>query len=392
MIGTRTALVADDDSVVRAILARQLQDLGFEAVETAADGNEARHMLKEQGPFDLMVCDLRMPGADGVQLMGDLEAAHAETALILISAVGAKVLRASEALARARHLNLLGSLPKPVNLDALRGLLGQAPRKTSGPGASGWDGQLPAGALRAALDADEIRIEVQPQIDLQTDRLIGAEALARWTHTELGRVPPDVFIPLAEDVGLMEELTGRVMRQALAAARRWRELGLVTRIAVNLAPSAFESTALPEELSAMAAHFGVPAGQVVLEATETSLIEDFTGTLDVMTRLRIRGFHLSIDDFGTGHSSLKRLSQIPFSELKVDRSFVGVCASDEEARSIVESTLHMARQLKLKTVAEGVETLEVLTLLRELGCHLAQGWFIGRPIAPADLPYWAVRH
>jgi EAL domain-containing protein (putative c-di-GMP-specific phosphodiesterase class I)/ActR/RegA family two-component response regulator len=392
MKGRHTALVADDDEMVRKIVAHQLKDLGIAEVTTAEDGAATRRLLHEKGPFDLVVFDLRMPGADGVELLHDVERLQPGSALILISGVGAKVLRASEALARERRLRLLGTLPKPVTTADLKLLVDRLDDVAPVRVATTSRGLPTAARLRAAITAGEITIEVQPQTDLRTGRLVAAEALARWKPAEFGNVGPDVFIPLAEENGLIEPLTDRVLRQALEANSRWRQRGLDLRIGVNLSSSSFEAHGLPEELESLARFYGVNPRKIVIEATETALIRNFSKTLTAMTRLRLRGFHLSIDDFGTGHSSFKRLKDIPFDELKVDRSFVEAATTDSEARSIVESTVHLARELKLKTVAEGVETREVELLMNEIGCDCAQGFYIARPMPADDLPVWAASH
>jgi EAL domain-containing protein (putative c-di-GMP-specific phosphodiesterase class I) len=216
----------------------------------------------------------------------------------------------------------------------------------------------------------------------------GVEALARWTHPLLGPVGPDRFVEIAEQEGLIHGLTLAVLRQAFADAARWRERGLNLSLAVNLSPVLLEDPSLVRELSQLLDDHGLDARQVVLEITENSVVDCMGVALGVLARLRLKGFRLSIDDYGTGFSSMQQLARIPFTELKIDRAFVHGAARRTNLRVILQSALDMSRQLDLVTVAEGIETLPDWQLVRDSGCGVGQGFLISRAMPADELPAW----
>lgn len=384
-------LVVDDDDFVRLVVERQLTRLGAR-VSTAQDGGSARRAMREQGKFDIVLCDLKMPGVDGVELLRDFAQSQPEAALVLMSSCDARTLGAVEQIAQARDLRLLGTVPKPMGAATLEGLLERFERQgptAPKPSPRHADEPVTAEALREAIAAGEIDVYVQPKIDLVTGQLAGAEALARWLKPDGTVVMPDAFLGVAERSGLMDDLTDLVARQALSACGQWQAQGLRTSIAINIPASGLERLDLPGLLAAEARHHGVNPDQVTLEVTETGVARDVTGSIEVVTRLRLRGFRLAVDDFGMGHSSLERLHHMPFTELKLDRAFVCGAARNTELRSIAGSSVQLARSLRLTTCAEGVETPDDLEVMRALGCELAQGYYVSRPMPKDRLVAWA---
>jgi EAL domain-containing protein (putative c-di-GMP-specific phosphodiesterase class I) len=388
LIMRRRAVVIDDDDFVSATLTRQLKTLGFEAVEICANGLEAALLLNGQLGFDLIVCDLGLPGADGVQLTRVIAVSHPRTPLILISGKERRLLRAAEELARARGIHLLGSLEKPISNSALQELLGDRELRGTVPleSRAGADPAPSATSLRSALAQDEIIIHTQPILDTSSGTLAGVEVLARWLIPERGLIPPSAFIPVAERNGLIEDLTDRVIRKALGAAEAWKRVGLETRISINMPLSYAQRFSLPDTIGAELARIGIGVDQFGFEITNSCLAEDPLRALDVMTRLRLHGFNLSLDDFGCGESSLNRLRQFPFNEVKIDRSFVSAALVDPEVRDIVQTIVGLARRLGLRAVAKGVETKAHWDLFAELGCDLMQGDLIAEPFPAAQLP------
>lgn len=217
------------------------------------------------------------------------------------------------------------------------------------------------------------------------------EALVRWHHPRDGLVFPDSFIALAEEHGLIDALTHRVLAMALQQARQWREAGLTLQMAVNISMDNLAALDFPDVVVQMAQESETALSSLVLEVTESRLMKDLRAPLDILTRLRLKRISLSIDDFGTGHSSLAQLRDIPFNELKLDRSFISGADKDPSLRAIVEATLAMAHQLGMKVVAEGVEDRADWDFLRALGCDVAQGYFIARPMLGHDIPLWHQR-
>src|SRR5260221_703311 len=242
--------------------------------------------------------------------------------------------------------------------------------------------------LARALANNEFRLDYQPKIDLTSGKVTGVEALVRWHHPTRGRLGPDLFIPLAEESGQIGALTRWVVRTAVDQWRRWRDLGLEISIAVNFSGRNLDEIDFPDVLEGLCRAADVRCAQFVIEITETATAADEIKMMDIATRLRLKGFHISIDDFGTGYSSLVQLLRLPFSEMKIDKSFVIQCVESRESLIIVKSIIDLAHNLNLKVVAEGVETLAALELLRRLGCDLAQGYYVGRPMPGERLPAW----
>ncbi|RZU30388.1 diguanylate cyclase (GGDEF)-like protein [Blastococcus saxobsidens] len=237
--------------------------------------------------------------------------------------------------------------------------------------------------LRAALDTEQLDNHYQPKLDLRSGVVVGVEALVRWNHPERGLLFPDVFLPLAEQAGLMRRLALRVLERSLRDLRGWRAQGHDLSVAVNLSVSNLQDVALPEQVEMLLDGFAVPAEALILEITEDVLMADAARSQQVMAGLRRLGVRLSVDDYGTGYSSLAYLRALPVDELKLDRSFVTHLTSDTRAAAIVRSTLQLSRDLGMSMVVEGVEDAASLAALREWGCDIAQGYHISRPM-PAE--------
>ncbi|MGY2065502.1 EAL domain-containing protein [Blastococcus sp. SYSU DS0619] len=242
--------------------------------------------------------------------------------------------------------------------------------------------------LRSALDGEELDNHYQPQLDLRTGAVVGLEALVRWNHPDRGLLYPDVFLPLAEQAGLMRRLALRVLERALRDLRSWRAQGHDLSVAVNLSVSNLQDVALPGQVAMLLDAFAVPAEALVLEITEDVLMADAARSQQVMAGLRRLGVRLSVDDYGTGYSSLSYLRALPVDELKLDRSFVTHLTSDTRAAAIVRSTLQLSRDLGMSMVVEGVEDADSLAALREWGCDVAQGYHISRPMPAERVQGW----
>jgi diguanylate cyclase (GGDEF)-like protein len=242
--------------------------------------------------------------------------------------------------------------------------------------------------LRRAIDADELTVYFQPQVSLDSRRVVGYEALVRWVHRERGMLTPDQFIPLAEQTGLIIPLTHTVLRHALERCRRWLPRHPGVGVSVNLSARGLVDPALYDLVAQLLADTGVPAELLTLEITESSVMSDFTGALEQLGRLRALGARLSVDDFGTGHSSLAYLQHLPVHEVKVDKSFVLPMAVNDTAPAIVAAIVVLAHRLDLRVVAEGVETRGTCQTLTAMGCDVMQGYLVSRPMAPVQLDDW----
>jgi len=239
--------------------------------------------------------------------------------------------------------------------------------------------------LRYAIERDQLRVVYQPQVSLPDQRIVGAEALLRWSTPELGDISPVEFIPAAEDSGLILPIGAWVLRQAVRQARAWLDAGLPPLVmAVNLSATQFRNTDLPELVSQILFEEGLPPEYLELELTEGVALHDPQGAITMMNHLHERGIRMSIDDFGTGYSSLSHLKKFKVYKLKIDKSFVRDISTDAEDKAIVSAIINMARSLGLKTIAEGVETAEQLAFLQQQHCDEMQGYYFSKPVAPLE--------
>ena len=383
-------LVIDDDPFARSMAVKQLAALAIHDVELADSGQAALSRLERGEPgFDALIVDLNMPGMDGVQFLRHLARRRFRGGLLLVSGEDDRILRSVAKLAAAGRLRLLGTLHKPFARERLGQALGALPSFADTNVMQEAGRTYAAQELRDAIAAGQLVNHYQPQVRLGDGGVAGVEALVRWRHPSDGLVFPSAFVPLAEQSGLSDALAHAVLAAALRAARQWREDGLELRVSVNLAMDNLFALDLPETVLSAAVAAGVPVDCVVLEVTESQVTRDLNKLLEVATRLRMKLVGLAIDDFGTGFSSLAQLRDVPFDELKLDRGFVHGASADPALLAILKSTLDMARQLGLRTVAEGVEDRADWDCLRALACDLAQGYLIARPMPADDVPAWA---
>ncbi|MBS0498749.1 MAG: EAL domain-containing response regulator [Proteobacteria bacterium] len=380
-------LVLDDDPFALKLLARQLAGLGVPQVETFPTGEAALPALEQDCAADLVLVDLNMPGMDGVEFLRYLGQRGYAGSLALVSGEDVRILETAERLAGAHGLHVLGHLTKPVAPQALKELLER------------WRSRTPDRPVRRkkpydaqevlhAIEHGELLNYYQPKVDLATGELRGVETLVRWLHPEDGLVFPDQFIGVAEEHGLINAMTRMVLSGALAQAQRWRAEGLSLRVAVNVSMDNVRRLDFADYVASEVERHGLAPSDLILEVTESRLMQDAQNALDVLTRLRLKRFSLSIDDFGTGHSSLAQLRNIPFDELKIDQSFVHGATQDGTRRAIFEASLNIARQLGMTSVAEGVEDAADWAYLQSAGCDLAQGYFIAQPMPGGALPTW----
>ena len=388
-----SALIVDDSAVQRSVGAALCRQCGIACVYEASNGKEALALLEAlPSPPALLIIDLEMPTMDGLELLGCLRERCVRAPIIVASSRERALVESVRDLGSALGLRILGTLAKPLTEAALSELLRQTPDASSEASAPARLHPVDPEELRAGIERGEIVVHYQPQVEVETGYVRGLEALARWQHPTRGMISPDRFIPVAEQHGLIHGLTQQVMDQALAQTADWSKDGVELSIAINLSPRLLDRADLVEEVSAQQERHGIPAHRIILELTESSIPRELVTALAVLTRLRLRGFGLSLDDYGTGFSSMQQLARIPFTELKIDRGFVHGADERESLKTILCSALELARNLQISTVAEGVESLQDWSLLRERGCTFAQGWLLARAMPAHEFGPWLKTH
>jgi len=393
MIATKIYLL-DDDSGILSLLNNMVESIGLEA-QCFLNGQTFFEQVTQLEQGALLVLDLNMPGMDGIEVMRRLAKITNPPALLLISGHDVGVLHAAEKLGRVHQLNIIASLNKPLRLSVFQQTVqnfceGNKREVETSPMLE--KELVIVDELRAALKHEQMVLFYQPQINIKTGECASCEALIRWKHPSRGLVFPDEFIQIVEAYGGMELLTNWVIARAVKDALKWQQEGHAIPISINVSADNIRSLALPEQVSELLKDSKLKPSMITLEVTEGALMGELVTSLDILTRLRLKGVGLSIDDFGTGYSSLALLHKIPFSELKVDQSFVMAMLKDQEACAIVKTCIMLGHELGIKVVAEGVESQAHLKLLADLGCDIAQGYYFSRPVSEPDFIEWLVNH
>ncbi len=369
-------LVIDDEPDIRDFVKEVAEEMGFEVAEAESQA-QVETALRSFSP-SVIVLDLIMPEIDGVELLRFLAKKECRAHILLISGLDSKVLNTAQRLGSTLGLNMAGTLGKPMTVCVLEAALTKALQEGR---------RVTERDLKEALAGEQLLLHYQPKVSLKSEHVWdveGVEALVRWQHPNHGFLPPDEFIPLAEETGLIGPLTDLVLKAALEQVRSWNNEGFPVSVSVNLSPHLLDDLELPDRIAELLKKYDLTGSALILEITESAVMEDAARTMDILTRFRLKGIELSLDDFGTGYSSLVQLHRMPFSELKIDKSFVMESNESEEAATIVRSITNVGHNLGLKVCAEGVEDGKALDLLRSVGCENAQGYFMSRPLGASD--------
>ena len=382
-------LILDDDTFMLKLLSRMLAKLGYTAITTCDNGSDALQKIDRADTCpDLILLDLNMPDMDGIEFVRHLVDHRYHGQLILVSGEDERMLKTAEKLVHAHKIPMPGYVHKPVDANKLSEILQRLEIETS-PRTQSSGKTYSADDIRSAIANQELMNYYQPKVWVQTGDVIGVETLVRWHHPQDGVIMPDRFIHVAEDNNLIDDLTRSVLKQAVIQAGKWHRDGQTLRVSINVAMENLASLDFQDMVIDLVNENHLPPQKIVIEITESQVMEpDARIPLEILTRLRLRRFHLSIDDFGTGHSSLAQLRDIPFNELKIDQGFVHRAWQDDTLRAIYDASLAMGKQLGMDIVAEGVEDRNDWELLRQTGCDMAQGNFISRPLLPDDLLHW----
>jgi EAL domain-containing protein (putative c-di-GMP-specific phosphodiesterase class I)/CheY-like chemotaxis protein len=375
-------LIVGQDAEVVELVGRVAKEAGF-AVASAASGTSFVQLLESFHP-SLIIIEPTVPGTDVADLLQSLAARASAANVLLIGNADERRVGAAHELGVRKGLTMCGRLEKPLAAAELATKLIAMVHRSA---------ELYADDLRRGIGSGELVPYYQPKATRTAGGWVvdGVEALARWHHPRRGLVMPNEFIPLAEQTSLIAELTATMLNAALRQVRTWQEQGLRLTCAVNLPPGLFTDLGFPDRVAALLSDTGVDGSQLVLEMTETATIQNPTATMAILTRLRINGVALALDDFGTGFSSMTQLIEMPFSELKIDKSLVMNMPQNAEATTMVASLIRLAHNLGLKICAEGVESRAALVALTTMGCDRCQGYFISGAIPASEIAAFAAR-
>jgi EAL domain-containing protein (putative c-di-GMP-specific phosphodiesterase class I)/FixJ family two-component response regulator len=387
MANAERVLVIDDDLVVCEVVAALTATMGLDC-EVAREPSD---FLERATPeTSLILLDLMMPGMDGIQVLRFLGERRCGARILLMSGMDKRVLETAERLAQSLGLAVVGHLQKPFAPMELKRVLEsvaemKAPEALrAAPAVAVSDEQI-----RHAVENGEFLNYYQPQIELKTGEVMGVEALARWRHPASGLILPEHFLARVDALGLMDALCWNTAELALAEAKQFvRSDGALLRLSINATMRSLNNLEFPDALLKMAGRYDFPPESIAVEITESRLMSDISHTLDVLTRLRMKSFHLSIDDFGSGYAMMNQLQNVPATELKIDKSIVERMHVNSSDRVMVEKIIEMGHALKMKVIAEGVQTQEQYQMLRAKGCDGAQGYWVSHPLAGEALKSW----
>lgn len=402
-------LIIDDDPDVSQTLQTLAESTGFEVITTGSDISFSAQLALFEP--DVIIVDLAMPDRDGLQLIEQLADLNNKAQLVLVSNLDHEALDAVAQSATNKGMRMLGILQKPAPVGQIRQLLTLylSANKRKAPVRNNWQQQLgnkdwmpTQDDLIDVIENDLLTLNYQPKLDCATGSLIGFEALARWEIPGKGTVTPDVFVPLAENSHLMSTLTCNIAQRGLRWLADIQKSPILSNcnlrpefapdkltLALNLSIRCLEDPDMPDKLEEICTTVGIDPGSVVLEIGEASVMHDPDALLVPLQRFRQKRFQLSIDDFGTAFSSMLHLVRMPFTELKIDKDFVGQADTSDEAREVIKCIIDLATSLGLRSVAEGVESAKTRDYLRDCGCDAFQGYLVSRPVNEDQLLDWS---
>jgi EAL domain-containing protein (putative c-di-GMP-specific phosphodiesterase class I)/CheY-like chemotaxis protein len=385
-----SALVVDDEEFMLDFLCMAVEKSGVGHVISATSGAEALDQVEDrQHMIDIIVCDLQMPGMDGIEVIRQLANDGFGGGIILVSGEDKRVLKTAVNMAEVRGLKVIGSLCKPMPVHEIISLMNKY--AVAEQDASWAISAVTVNELDAAIRSGEITVNYQPQVDVKTGVVKSVETLARWFHPERGMISPDLFIDMAERHDLIDSLADSIIMQATRQGAIWHKRGIDLSVAINISMYNLRHLDFPDRITDIVNQTGMDIKKLVIEITESRLVQDLGTYLDILSRLRLKGPLLSIDDFGTGYVSLDHLKQMPFGELKIDRVFVKGANKDDTARAILESSICLAKQLDMAAVAKGVEAKDDWDLVAGLGCDMVQGYYVAAPMDVETFEAWLLK-
>lgn len=380
-------LVVDDSNVQRNHVMNMCLEQGVTYVKGAINGVDAIEKLKEE-TFDLVFIDLEMPIMDGVELARAIAKEKLALSVIILSSKDPSLISSIGTMAESDGLNVLGTFKKPMQVNDLENSFNRLISHTNRNENHKIYNRLSREDLEAGIAEQQITLFYQPKLTSKGLLLKGVEALARWNHPTLGFVSPVEFITAAEEFGIISKLTHYLFDIALQQKVMWRDRGVNFHLAFNLSPLSLAEEGLADTISSQVNSLKIEPKEIVLEVTENAICGEISTAIETLAKLRLKGFKLAIDDYGTGFANAQQLSRVPATELKLDRILVDNVATRPQQLAILKSTVNLAKDLGLATVAEGVENFDDFKLIFQLNIDLVQGYYFAKPMDANTLVQW----
>ena len=376
-------LLVDDDPTQLIILHAYFSQMGCRKIIQAARASQAlEHIKNSDTPFDLLVSDLMMPDMDGIELLRALKHISFAGSIALVSSLEQTIIDSARKLGNLHQLHIIGTCRKPLNRQALDEVFQNNAAATINQKTKNKISYTRE-QVQNGLNHQEFIAYYQPKVDILTKQIVGVEALARWQHPEYALLTPNLFMPVIEKNQLTSQLTFCMIEQTLRNLVKWEQEGLDIKAAINVTASEIADLDFPAVILAQLQRYGLSASKILFEVTENEVLEFNTVSLEVLARLRMMGIDIAIDDFGTGYSNLKTLREFPYTELKIDQSFIRGKTKERFSQETIRAAVTLGRQLNMRLLAEGVETREEWDFVKQRGIDIVQGFFIARPM-PAE--------
>ncbi|PKI17945.1 EAL domain-containing response regulator [Colwellia sp. 12G3] len=376
-----------DDSVTILNYVNKVLEQSFDIhhIHTASSAPEAMQILRQSSQINLLFLDLNMPNVDGIQLLSQLSQLNYKGYVVIMSGVSTKIISSVESLAKTYGLNYIGTLLKPIHeldFQYIIDKIGGSRQKNASVES------LKVYEIIRAIKNNDIEVLYQPQVDLTTRSFIGVEALCRMNHPRLGMVSPDRFIDKAEESELIIHITLAVLKKSIGDWKKWWQLGLDIKLSVNVSPIALQQIEFTDTLLMLLEEYAMPASRLCIEITEGAMASDHAQELMNLNRLNMRGVEIALDDFGQQHSTIERLQNLPLTYLKLDKSVFIENKDSMNQLALINASISVAKDLNIKTIAEGVENNSVMSLVTEMGCDIGQGFYIGSPMEAKKIFNW----
>lgn len=378
-------LVDDSPSILNYVTKVLEKSYSINHIYAASSAPEAMQILRQSEQINLLFVDLNMPNIDGIQLLSQISELNYKGYIVIMSGVSTQIISSVESLAKTYGLNYIGTLLKPIHeldFQYIIDKIGDSRQKYP------TEESLKVYEIIRAIKNNDIEVLYQPQVDLTTRTFVGVEALCRMNHPRLGQVSPDRFINKAEESELIIHITLAVLKKSLCDWKKWKQAGLDIQLAVNVSPIALQQIEFADTVFMLLEEYNMPATSLCIEITEDALASDHAQELMNLNRLNMRGVEIALDDFGQSHSTIERLQNLPLTYLKLDKSYFIENKDSLNQLALINTSISIAKDLNIKTIAEGVEDNKVMSLVTDVGCDFGQGYYMSGPIPAKDIYKW----